>query len=326
MATYKDIAGTKVQNITGDPANPTAGQIWYNETSNTLKGVVVVASGSWATGPSLNTGRGSGAGGGTKTSAIAMCGYTPTLPSPESSTFTEVYNGTSWTAETASPTARFGNGGTGASGESAIVLGGTAGPGAGLSSVAVYNGSTWTEVGEMVSARDILGNSCAGTVTDAIVCGGRPTANLTELWNGTSWTETNELLVGATDCTTIGNSSAALSNTGQSPNTKNSSWNGTSWSEAADINNGRLTCAGAGTQGAAIISNGNTPSNAFTEVWNGTSWAEDTDNAQNGAQSMASSKQGSSTSFLWAGKGGPPFSVTQEWTGPGPSVVTFTSS
>jgi|TARA_E500000318_G_C3544178_1_gene205881 hypothetical protein len=326
MATYKDIAGTKVQNISGDPTNPVSGQMWYNETSNTLKGIIVNPSGSWATGPTLNNGRSSGAGGGTSASAIVMSGYAPALPSPEASNYTEVWNGSSFSTETANPTSRFGNGGTGASGESAIVLGGTAGPGAGLSSVATYNGSSWTEVGEMITARDVIGNSCAGTVTAAIVCGGRPTSNKTELWNGTSWSEVNELLVGATNCTTIGSSPAAISCLGQSPNTKNSLWNGTSWTESTAINNGRTGGAGAGTATAAVISNGNTPSNAYTEVWNGSSWSEDADSNINNATDMASSKQGTSTSFLWAGKGSSPFTVSEQWTGPGPSVVTITSS
>ncbi len=37
MATYKGIQGYKVEVVSSDPANPQAGQIWYNSTSGTLK-------------------------------------------------------------------------------------------------------------------------------------------------------------------------------------------------------------------------------------------------------------------------------------------------
>jgi hypothetical protein len=48
MATFKEIYGTNVEALASDPANPIEGQIWYNTTSQTLKGYALVA-GSWAT-------------------------------------------------------------------------------------------------------------------------------------------------------------------------------------------------------------------------------------------------------------------------------------
>jgi hypothetical protein len=38
MATYIVIKGIEILVIASDPANPTEGQIWYNSTSNTIKG------------------------------------------------------------------------------------------------------------------------------------------------------------------------------------------------------------------------------------------------------------------------------------------------
>ena len=38
MATYITIKGATIQIIAGDPANPVEGQVWYNTTTNTLKG------------------------------------------------------------------------------------------------------------------------------------------------------------------------------------------------------------------------------------------------------------------------------------------------
>ena len=37
MATYLGTHGTKVQDYTTDPDNPITGQVWYNQTANTIK-------------------------------------------------------------------------------------------------------------------------------------------------------------------------------------------------------------------------------------------------------------------------------------------------
>ena len=38
MATYKGVKGFTIQTIAGDPPAPQLGQVWYNTTSNVLKG------------------------------------------------------------------------------------------------------------------------------------------------------------------------------------------------------------------------------------------------------------------------------------------------
>ena len=38
MATYITLYGCTIQTIAGDPANPAEGQVWYNSSSNTIKG------------------------------------------------------------------------------------------------------------------------------------------------------------------------------------------------------------------------------------------------------------------------------------------------
>jgi hypothetical protein len=57
MAEYINIKGQNIEVVASDPANPTIGQIWYNSTSNTLKGGGVTAAGAWATGNNMNTAR-----------------------------------------------------------------------------------------------------------------------------------------------------------------------------------------------------------------------------------------------------------------------------
>jgi hypothetical protein len=53
MAEYINIRGQSIEVVASDPANPTLGQIWYNSTSNTLKGGGVTTAGAWATGNNM---------------------------------------------------------------------------------------------------------------------------------------------------------------------------------------------------------------------------------------------------------------------------------
>jgi hypothetical protein len=59
MADYINIYGQDILAVASDPANPTVGQIWYNTTSNTLKGESVTTAGTWATSNNMNTARSS---------------------------------------------------------------------------------------------------------------------------------------------------------------------------------------------------------------------------------------------------------------------------
>jgi hypothetical protein len=90
MAEYINIRGQSIEVVASDPANPTQGQIWYNSTSNTLKGLGVSTAGAWATGNPLNTARQELGGAGTQTAALAFGGSPPVTGA------TEEYNGTSW--------------------------------------------------------------------------------------------------------------------------------------------------------------------------------------------------------------------------------------
>jgi hypothetical protein len=65
MADYKGIQGFGVETLASDPTESgSVGQIFYNSTSGTFKVVKPggIAAGTWASGGSLNTDRGYGAG------------------------------------------------------------------------------------------------------------------------------------------------------------------------------------------------------------------------------------------------------------------------
>jgi hypothetical protein len=92
MAEYINIKGQSIEVVASDPANPTIGQIWYNSTSNTLKGGDATTVGAWATGGNLNSARAYLGGTGTQTAGLAFGG-----PAPVATGATEEYDGATWT-------------------------------------------------------------------------------------------------------------------------------------------------------------------------------------------------------------------------------------
>ena len=120
MTTYKEINGTNIEAVSSDPANPVTGQIWYNTTTNVLKGLGFNATGAWATGGTMNTGREQVSGAGDKTAALAFGGYV--APSP--SALTASWNGSSWSEDGDLNAARAGVQGSGSSNTSALAASG----------------------------------------------------------------------------------------------------------------------------------------------------------------------------------------------------------
>ena len=74
MATYKEIKGTNIEVVATDPTYPGEGQVWYNTTSNVLKGATGTPTLSWSTTNPMNTGRYGMGSAGTQTSALGYCG------------------------------------------------------------------------------------------------------------------------------------------------------------------------------------------------------------------------------------------------------------
>jgi hypothetical protein len=91
MTTYKEIRGTNIEVLASDPSNPVLGQVWYNSTSNVVKGNAGPVTFAWSTGGALGTARYGAGGSGTQTAGIAFGGFPPYTGK------TELYNGTGWT-------------------------------------------------------------------------------------------------------------------------------------------------------------------------------------------------------------------------------------
>ena len=180
-----------------------------------------------------------------------------------------------------------------------------------------YNGSAWTEVNDLNTARGSFAG--AGTQTLALAFGGDPNVALTESWNGTSWTEVNDLNQGRNGIGGAGvDNTSALCFGGQDFGTNVETWNGTSWTEVNDLNTFRRT-QGWGTQTSAIATGGFSdpigapPKDvAVTESWNGTSWTEVND--LNTARNSIGTAGTDNTSGLAFG-GSPTTGATEIWNG-----------
>ena len=90
MTTYKEIRGTNIEAVASDPSNPVEGQVWYNTTTNVVKGLKINP-GSWATVNSMNTARKSLSGVGIQTAALAFGGYIQSPPA-DATASTEEWN------------------------------------------------------------------------------------------------------------------------------------------------------------------------------------------------------------------------------------------
>jgi hypothetical protein len=164
MADYINIRGQSIEVVASDPANPTLGQIWYNSTSNTLKGEGYAAA-AWATGNNMNTARFILAGAGTQTAGLAFGGFIP----PTNSTATEEYDGNSWTSSPGSlNTARRNLAGAGTQ-TAALAFGGT--DTAATGATEEYDGTSWASnpTGLNTARTGLAG---AGIQTAALAFGG----------------------------------------------------------------------------------------------------------------------------------------------------------
>jgi hypothetical protein len=261
MAEYKTEKGFAVQTLSSDTAASEA------------------ATGTWASGGTMNTARSDLAGLGIETSAMAVAGYAST----GTQSAVETYDGSSWTEITELNSARNSLGGFGATNTAAIACGGRTPT---VAKTESWNGSAWTEVNDMNVARFAMNISGAGTQTSGLSSGGNGPAgqDAVEVWDGTNWTaagaELNTTRAQGSASGQSNSSAAAVGGYGGSPDAPLATtelWNGSSWTEVADLNTARysLVCTGNGT---SLLVNGGEGSGtgilAITESFDGTSWTE----------------------------------------------------
>ena len=190
-----------------------------------------------------------------------------------------------------------------------------------------YDGSSWTEVGDLNTARNQPSGAGLAPQTAALVYGGGPPwKDETESWNGSSWTEVGDLNKGKGSATGAGTQTAALMLGGYAPGgpgllAEVEFWNGTSWTETTDINTARYHLGGCGTQTSAIVwAGGVTDQTTVVEQWNGTSWTEVADINNSRMQNGPTGAGESGTSALAIGGANVPASprataYTEQWDG-----------
>ena len=266
MAEYINIKGQNIEVVASDPANPTLGQIWYNSTSNTSKGLGVSTAGAWSSGTSLPTSKNENGGVGTKDAFLFVGG------NGGSQTDSFSYDGTTWTATNSLTT---GKGDTGAAGSttSAINAGGGPSP---LKAAEEWDGTSWSAI--TATPAFFYGATTAGNSapTSLFFAGATPSAvNNTRLWNGTAWSELGTLATARNYAGGFGTSTAAIISGGQVSgggySNGTESWNGTSWTSSTSYPQPLFQrSTGAGTQTAGLAFGGFTPpSSAATEEWTG---------------------------------------------------------
>jgi hypothetical protein len=160
MADYKNIKGFNIQYLDSDPPNPIEGQMWFNSTTQTLKGAEAggAPAGTWSSGGNLNQSRfiTSGAGRGyTPSASAALIIGGRTAPGAYVGS-TELYNGSSWTELNDLNTVRDQLGSSGTS-TSAIAAGGY--DNTVLNSSESWNGTSWTSTPSLNQARYEPGSS-----------------------------------------------------------------------------------------------------------------------------------------------------------------------
>jgi len=331
MADYKNIKGFNIQYLDSDPPNPIEGQMWFNSTTQTLKGAEAGGAplGTWASGGSMPAARQEGSGFGTQTAALVAGGLAPSRTNS-----TIEYNGSAWTTggDLANPTSESGGFGIQTAG---IIVGGYTGtpPVTGTNAAYEYNGSSWSPITSLNTARTSHPGAC-GTTTAGLIFGGyEPTANTakTEDWNGSSWTELNDLNTARRIVQGVGTQTAALAATGfiTAASGAAETWNGTSWTNITSVSTPRFGAASGinGVNTSALLFGGLNPPTYYaqTEFWNGSSWTELNDLAT--ARNFGMSGGNSSAALYSGGYTGTAMtSDVEEWSVPDYVVKTFTTS
>ena len=341
MADYININGNNIPIRASDPTNPITGEIWYNTTTNALKGQGLGTS-SWASIPSLSQFRRAVGGGGNKTSAIVWGGDQRPPGTLHNPTATEEYDGTSWTG--GGPL----NSGrsvaiTGAGTQTtAIAAGGTTGLTAPETTTQVeeYSGTAWTTGTALPQKQGTAG--LVGTQTAASFAGGGPGGDpgaiplTTHLgYDGSTWTSRTALPAGRSGWKLIGADDDFFGFGGPPTGSAIPTlyWNGSTWTSNTAYPQGVANIGGAGNFTNGLAFGGANPPGlvgTVTNTWDGTSWASDA--TMNIERSAMGNPNGATTSignsFAAAGATTSEVAIAsaEDYTAAGPVTVTFSSS
>jgi hypothetical protein len=314
VSTYREIVGKKIKKVSSDPSSGLDGEMWYNSTSGSLRGLAIVEA--WASSSPLSVARSTGTGFGVTTAAVYAGGRTTATV-----TTTEEYNGTGWSSGGALNTAKYELGGTTAGTQTAGLCYGsqTSPPGFNVSAACEeYDGTSWTNGNNMATNVSFMGGS--GIQTAAFSAGGRTPSNTnnSQEYDGTNWSNGNNINTTRQALAGMGTQTAGIIAGGEAPGGGTNStetYDGTNWTAAPNLGTARYRLSGSGSDSTACLVFGgrfNPPAadKAQTEAFDGTSWTEKADLAT--ARQQLSGNRGTSSSAIAAGGLPPPASATAD--------------
>jgi hypothetical protein len=191
---------------------------------------------SWTEVNDLNTARAEIAGFGLQTAAVAAGGNIGS-----DSNATEIWDGTNWTTSPATLNlARRGPGGVGTT-TAGLVFGGSDPGSTRRTQTESFNGTAWTELNDLNTAKWLPGSGGNQTAAIAITGDSAAFSGTVELWDGTSWTETTDINTTRIYGAGFGTQTSAIYTGGLQPGSPNFKsaltefWNGSTWTEVADL-------------------------------------------------------------------------------------------
>jgi hypothetical protein len=319
--------GIAIGGRTNAPAYPTAVEAYNGST--------------WSTSPAtLATGRGIGGYGptGTSTAAVAFGGGPPGTGglTEEYNKSVNVITAAAWASAPSIATGRYLLGSAGSTYNATVVFGGVTNPGSTYrAQTEEYNGTSWSEDGDMGTAR-FLPAKTIGTATAALAAGGYNGSTLSnsEQYNGSSWTAETAMPAANRNQSGFGIETAGVVAGGQGPAIWANvyKYDGSSWTTANALPVAKEQMCGTGTETAGLVVCGRPPSGNVTTVeeFDGTNWASGGAHPTAHAGNIVAGTQTDAYQFTGYDNSPAPFGITASYDGTSwrtmPSLGTNISS
>ena len=314
MSTYREIVGKKIKKVSSDPSSGLDGEMWYNSTTGSLRGVQFLEA--WVSSSKYITGRASFGSAGTQAANVIFGGRIPAMQN-----LTEEYNGSGWTSSGVIGSAGYAYRGFGIQ-TAAVSAGLFMGPGV-QTTIYEYDGSTWTSANALPGGRACMGT--AGTLTAGLAFSGSTgpftsVSTSTFKYDGTNWTAGNALSTGRSYIGGFGTQTAAIGCGGYSGSPNNDTttgateeYDGTNWTAGGTMNTARRAFGTSGIQTAGLIFGGSDGSDkTATESYNGSSWTTSPATLAVANRLGGGSPAGSSTAALNTEGGASPYGATTQ--------------
>jgi len=318
MATYKEIVGQKITKVTSDPSEPKTGQMWYNSTTGTLRGLGVVEA--WISGSPILSPAGYLGSAGTQTAGLVFAMGNGSGTSFSAQTYE--YNGSGWSSGGDMSTAKTLTA-AGGTQTAAYAAAGQTGGSTYTNNTEEYGGTSWTAGGNYPGP--MRAPAGTGPQTAAIAFGGSPggsgDTNATNYYDGSAWTaQSGTLSIARNFLDGAGTQTAAITAGGwQNPGNTNSTeeWDGSSWTAGGNYPAAIRGLALSGTQTKTLGFGGVTTTYVATAFeYDGSTWSSKPSMATARRNSGRANVGGTASATFAAGgfDGSGDYSITEEFT------------